>query len=96
MQMIGNEANDSPTQATNGIPADLLPAARWRKSARSNPTGACVELAELPDGQIAVRNSRFPGGPALIYPKAAVAALVSAAGKGRLNALSPRYCEETG
>jgi hypothetical protein len=52
----------------NGMPADRLPAAAWQKSRRSNPSGNCVELAELPGGAgIAVRNSRDPNGPALIY-----------------------------
>jgi hypothetical protein len=56
------------SQTYNGIPAGQLPAVRWRKSRRSNPSGNCVELAELPDGAgIAVRNSRDPEGPALIY-----------------------------
>ena len=41
----------------NGIPADRLVSARWRKSVASNPTGSCVEVAVLADGEIAVRNS---------------------------------------
>lgn len=47
--------------------AAALPVVRWQKSRRSNPSGNCVELAALPDGTIAVRNSRDPEGPALIY-----------------------------
>lgn len=46
-----------------------LPMINWRKSRYSNPYGNCVELAELPDGQIAVRNSRHPGGPTLVYTR---------------------------
>jgi hypothetical protein len=30
--------------------------------------GNCVEVAFLPSGEVAMRNSRDPGGPALIFP----------------------------
>ncbi|NYT92562.1 DUF397 domain-containing protein [Salinispora sp. H7-4] len=62
---------------SNGVPAPELPPLRWQKSRRSNPSGNCVELAELPDGAgIAVRNSRHPDGPALIYTVDEIAAFV--------------------
>ena len=42
---------------------------RWVKSRRSGPTGGnCVEVAFLPGGQVAVRDSRRPAGPALVFP----------------------------
>jgi len=45
-----------------------LQGAGWRKSSRSGPTGGnCVETASLPGGAVAVRDSRYPGGPALIF-----------------------------
>jgi len=38
------------------------------KSRRSGPTGGnCVEVAFLAGGQVAVRNSRHPDGPALVF-----------------------------
>ena len=49
----------------NGVPADRL-RVDWTKSSWSNPDGNCVEVATLPDGDIAVRNSRDPEGPALV------------------------------
>ena len=70
----------------NGIPANRLTAARWRKAQRSNPTGSCVELAELPDSRVAMRNSRNPSGPALIFSRAAIAAFLATARKSGLGA----------
>lgn len=61
----------------NGMPAAALPDARWRKSTVSNSQGACVELAKLSDGAFAVRNSRHPDGPALVYTRAEIAALIA-------------------
>jgi hypothetical protein len=58
---------------------------RWRKSTASNPSGNCVELAELAGGEIALRNSRFPAGPVLVGTRAAVAAFVRAARSGELD-----------
>ena len=52
------------------MPADELDGVVWRKSRRSNPSGNCVELGVLPEGGgVALRNSRDPGGPALIYTR---------------------------
>ncbi|HEX9066349.1 MAG TPA: DUF397 domain-containing protein [Streptosporangiaceae bacterium] len=53
----------------NGIQATLISEAAWHKSTFSGPNGDCVEAAELPAG-VAVRNSRFPDGPALLFTEA--------------------------
>ncbi|GII60154.1 hypothetical protein Ssi03_18710 [Sphaerisporangium siamense] len=63
-------------QPYNGMPATSLTGVAWRKSVHSNSQGNCVELAKLPDGGVAVRNSRYPDGPALIYTRDEIRALV--------------------
>lgn len=56
------------SDVSNGMPADELTGARWVKSSHSGPTGGnCVEVTFLADGQVAVRNSRHPAGPALLF-----------------------------
>jgi hypothetical protein len=51
----------------NGMQASDLDVT-WRKSSWSGPQGGnCVEFAKLSDGQVAIRNSRHPSGPALIF-----------------------------
>ena len=42
--------------------------ANWRKSSySSNGGGTCVEVAEFPDTVIAVRDSKDPEGPKLVF-----------------------------
>ncbi|MFD6950211.1 DUF397 domain-containing protein [Nocardiopsis sp. TSRI0078] len=71
----------------NGVPASRLPKVVWTKSSWSNPDGNCVEVAALPDGDIAVRNSRDPQGPALVYTPAEIDAFVRGAKTGDFDAL---------
>jgi hypothetical protein len=48
-------------------PAPDLTGARWRKSRHSDTERGCVETAFLPDGHVAVRDSKDRSGPALVY-----------------------------
>ncbi|MEV1084164.1 DUF397 domain-containing protein [Streptomyces sp. NPDC050211] len=65
----------------NGVRASSLDA-RWIKSRHSNAEGNCVELAPLVDGGVALRNSRDPDGPALVYTAAELAAFLAGAKDG--------------
>jgi hypothetical protein len=71
----------------NGMPATELSGAGWRKSSASNSQGACVELAKLGTGEFAVRNSRNPEGPALIYTRAEISALIEGVKMGEFDDL---------
>jgi len=69
----------------NGMPAGDLPDLQWRLAGGRDGSG--VEMAKLPDGQIAVRNSADPDGPALIYTRAEIEALIGGAQDGDFDAL---------
>ncbi|MFC4590050.1 DUF397 domain-containing protein [Sphaerisporangium corydalis] len=45
-----------------------LSQARWRKARRSGDDGGmCVEVATNLPGAVAVRDSKWPGGPVLVF-----------------------------
>jgi hypothetical protein len=70
----------------NGMPAGDLGELEWRVAGSGN-SGSGVEMARLPDGQVAVRNSADPQGPALIYTRAEIEALIGGAQDGDFDAL---------
>jgi hypothetical protein len=69
----------------SGMPAAGIQDVNWRKSRRSNPSGNCVELAELVGGAIAVRDSRQRSGPALVYSRTEIGMLITRARTGSLD-----------
>jgi hypothetical protein len=60
----------------NGMAAAELRGVVWQKSRHSNSQGSCVEFAKLPGGNVAMRNSRHPDGPVLVYTPAEIEALL--------------------
>lgn len=75
-------------QIDNGVQASSISGVAWVKSARSNQSGNCVEVAQLPGGGVAFRNSRYPEGPALVYTQAEMAAFVDGAKDGDFDAFT--------
>lgn len=72
----------------NGMSAALLHDAAWQKSSYSGALGNCVEVAALAE-EIAVRNSRHPEGPALIFTRAEWAAFLSGTKHGEFDLKYP-------
>ena len=63
-----------------------LSRAKWVKSSYSNGQGGnCVEHARLPDGSRAVRDSKHPEGPALIFTAREWAAFVRRVRDGKFD-----------
>ncbi|MET8141833.1 DUF397 domain-containing protein [Sphaerisporangium sp. NPDC005288] len=55
----------------------------WHKSSRSTSNDNCVEVALLPEGGTAVRDSKNPGGPVLRFNVAEWRAFISDTKTGR-------------
>jgi Domain of unknown function (DUF397) len=63
-------------QVRNGVPAGSAGGLLGQEP-RHQSSGSSGEVAEQPDGAIAVRRSRYPSAPALIYTRAEVAAFLT-------------------
>lgn len=59
----------------------------WRKASSSMNNGACVELAPLPTGGVAVRDSKDPRGPVLQFTRAEWAAFSTGMAAGEFGDL---------
>jgi hypothetical protein len=71
--MVGEMANP----IHNGMSAARIGGAGWRKSSRSGAVGNCVELCWPARDMVAVRNSRDPHGPVLVYPRTRLAGFLA-------------------
>ena len=71
----------------NGMPASSLDGAKWQASHGVPGHVGRVELAMLPGGRIAMRNSQDPGGPALIYTYDEIEAFINGTKDGEFDHL---------
>ncbi len=72
------------------VPADHpdLSGARWRKARASDGGNGCVELADLGDGRIALRDSKDPAAPAHVFSRHEIACLLAGAKAGEFDDLA--------
>jgi uncharacterized heparinase superfamily protein len=66
-------------------PRAALAGATYRKSSRSTAAGNCVEVADLPSGHRAVRDSKDVAGPVLTFTPSAWAAFTAGLRAGELH-----------
>ncbi|MFF3015421.1 DUF397 domain-containing protein [Streptomyces sp. NPDC057939] len=76
------------TMYSNGTRASSISGAAWVKAHASDATNNCVEIARVTEGQVALRNSRFPDGPALVFTRAEMIAFIAGAGAGEFDAMT--------
>ncbi|TDB71989.1 DUF397 domain-containing protein [Micromonospora sp. KC723] len=68
----------------NTLSARQLADAAWRKSTRSQ-TSNCVEMAPLSAAAVALRDSKDPSGPVLLFNRAGWLGFVSGAKNGQFD-----------
>ncbi|MFE2293419.1 DUF397 domain-containing protein [Streptomyces sp. NPDC059452] len=68
---------------TTILDASTLPVTWW-KSSRSDTGAQCVECGLLGGDAVAVRDSKMPTGPALVFGRDALTAMVGAVAGGTL------------
>ncbi|MFJ7969603.1 DUF397 domain-containing protein [Streptomyces sp. NPDC096324] len=71
----------------NGMSAAGLGTEDWHKPWSGTNGGSCVEAKRLPDGSVALRQSRDPEGPALIWSRDEMAAFIEGAKSGQADFL---------
>lgn len=60
----------------------------WRTSSFSGNNGTCVEVAALPDGHIAVRNSNYPDAGVVLFTRAEMSAWINGVKAGEFDDLT--------
>jgi hypothetical protein len=68
------------------VPDASTLAVAWQKSSASGGDGDCVEFAAYENG-IAIRHSKAPNGPALLYTRSEIAAMIEGAKAGEFDHL---------
>ena len=67
-----------------GVPANGLPVAAWEKSTFSQGNSNCVEVGDA-GAWVAFRDSKNPGGPALVFTPGEMSAFVQGVREGQFD-----------
>jgi hypothetical protein len=70
------------------VSSSQLATALWRISSFSGNNGTCVQVAALPDGRIAVRNSNQPDGGMVLFTPAEMTAWIHGVKAGEFDDLT--------
>ncbi|MER6393685.1 DUF397 domain-containing protein [Streptomyces sp. NPDC001523] len=73
---------------SNGMAADDIKGAVWWKARASDALNNCVEIARVSEDAVALRNSRFPEGPALVFTRSEIVAFLSGARGGEFDGMT--------
>lgn len=60
----------------------------WTKSSLSHANGNCVEVADLPGGQVGMRHSKDASGPVLRFPQEEWRAFLAAVRNGEFDGVA--------
>jgi hypothetical protein len=66
----------------------VLSELKWIKASESFANGNCIEVAQLPGGSVAVRDSKDPSGPVLCFTPDEWSAFIGGAKAGEFDHLA--------
>jgi hypothetical protein len=67
MDLTTADWRKSSYSSNNGACVEAATGVGWRKSSHSSHNGNCVEVGRSQPGVVAVRDSKDPDGPALVF-----------------------------
>jgi hypothetical protein len=70
------------------VTASNISVTLWRTSSFSGNNGTCVEVAALPDGHIAVRNSNHPDAGVILFTRAEMGVWIKGVKAGEFDDLT--------
>ncbi|WP_245614476.1 DUF397 domain-containing protein [Actinokineospora inagensis] len=82
------------SEIRNGMAADGVPGARWRKGSRSGAVGNCVEVSPIDSARTAIRDSKNASGSALVFHGPVIASFTRAVKDGHITTPDASHAAE--